>query len=90
MLVLTSIFLFDIKNAILFSFINSFTHLLIDYVTSRIITKKAQIELNKKKFSIKGDETDISTISFYWPVLLLGLDQLAHNFILIYSLKILL
>ncbi len=90
MLVLTSIFLFDIKNAILFSFINSFTHLLIDYVTSRIITKRAQIELNKKKFSINGDETDISTISFYWPVLLLGLDQLAHNFILIYSLKILL
>jgi len=88
MLVLTSVFLFDIKTSFIFSFINAFTHLLIDYITSRIITKMGESELNKKITNVK--EFDISTINVYWPVLLLGLDQLAHNFILIYSLKILL
>jgi flagellar biosynthesis protein FliP len=85
MLVLTSIFLFDIKTAFVFSFINAFTHLFIDYVTSRIIIKMGEGVLNKKVINIK--EFDISTISVYWPVLVLGLDQLAHHFILIYSLR---
>jgi len=85
MLVLTSIFLFDIKTAFVFSFINAFTHLFIDYVTSRIIIKMGEGVLNKKVINIK--EFDISTISVYWPVLVLGLDQLAHYFILIYSLR---
>tara|TARA_Y100001963_G_C6559570_1_gene343663 strand:- start:198 stop:605 length:408 start_codon:yes stop_codon:yes gene_type:complete len=84
MLVLTSVFLFDIKTAVIFSFINAFTHLFIDYITSRIITKMGESELNKKVVNVK--EFDISTINVYWPVLLLGLDQFAHHFILIYSL----
>jgi uncharacterized membrane protein len=87
MLILTSIFIFNIKDAIIFSFINSVAHLLIDFITSRVITKMSQSELNKRIINVK--EFDITTISVYWPVLLLGLDQLSHHVILIYTLKML-
>ena len=63
-----------------FTLINASTHLVIDFFTSRIILNMSEKALNRNIVSI---EFDISTINIYYPVLILGLDQLLHQSIII-------
>lgn len=69
----------DPEDALALAAINSVTHLGIDFITSKVITRLGEIKVKDAKIV---EEFDVSTISVYWPVLVLGLDQLLHQIIL--------
>ena len=78
MLLFTWLFVYSFETAVIFSAINSLAHLIIDYFSSKVITKLCNDALD-----VPNKDISLKTISVYWPTLALGVDQFLHQSILI-------